>query len=139
MRAIIVLLLLTLHSPVSAEDITFYEKETDKFWAVFGTADTETGQATTERRLPPDHRGQIGQARARREGALSVLDGLVVVVAGIRKHVPRRRVEADRHEATIPAARHKPTTSAINAFAVHHKVWARIWAPERRASRSAEK
>ena len=46
MRTIIALLLLALHSPVVAEDINFYEKETDKFWAVFGTADTETGQAT---------------------------------------------------------------------------------------------
>lgn len=46
MRTIVVLLLLVFHSPVAAEDITFYEKETDKFWAVFGTADTETGQAT---------------------------------------------------------------------------------------------
>lgn len=46
MRTIIVLLLLTLCSPVRAESINFYKKETDKFWSVYGDADTETGQAT---------------------------------------------------------------------------------------------
>ena len=46
MRTIIVLVLLTLCSPVCAESINFYKKETDKFWSVYGDADTETGQAT---------------------------------------------------------------------------------------------
>ena len=46
MRTIFVLLLLTFYNQAFAEQITFYEKETDKFWTVFGGADTETGQAT---------------------------------------------------------------------------------------------
>lgn len=46
MRTIIVLLLLAFHTPVAAESINFYKKETDKFWSVYGDADTETGQAT---------------------------------------------------------------------------------------------
>lgn len=33
-------------SPSQAESINFYKKETDKFWSVYGDADTETGQST---------------------------------------------------------------------------------------------
>ena len=33
-------------SPISAKDVVFFQKETDKFWAVFGEAETETGQVT---------------------------------------------------------------------------------------------
>lgn len=33
-------------APVNAESINFYKKETDKFWSVYGDADTDTGQAT---------------------------------------------------------------------------------------------
>jgi len=33
-------------SPSRAESINFYKKETDKFWSVYGDADTETGQVT---------------------------------------------------------------------------------------------
>lgn len=47
MRVIIALLLsFACIAPVSAEDVVFYQKETDKFWSVFGEADTETGQVT---------------------------------------------------------------------------------------------
>lgn len=31
---------------LSAEEATFYQKETDNFWTVFGSADNETGQVT---------------------------------------------------------------------------------------------
>ena len=47
MRLIVALLLIVFcldHS--HAEDVVFYQKETDKFWTVFGGADTETGQVT---------------------------------------------------------------------------------------------
>ncbi|MGE0288546.1 MAG: hypothetical protein AB7I42_19115 [Bradyrhizobium sp.] len=47
MRLIIALLLsLACIAPLTAEDVVFYQKETDKFWSVFGEADTETGQVT---------------------------------------------------------------------------------------------
>lgn len=47
MRLIIALLLsFVCVAPVNAESINFYKKETDKFWSVYGDADTETGQAT---------------------------------------------------------------------------------------------
>jgi len=46
-RPIIALLLsLACIAPLTAEDVVFYQKETDKFWSVFGEADTETGQVT---------------------------------------------------------------------------------------------
>jgi hypothetical protein len=46
-RLIIALLLsFVCIAPASAESINFYKKETDKFWSVYGDADTETGQAT---------------------------------------------------------------------------------------------
>ena len=35
-----------LYRVSKAEEITFYQKETDKFWSVFGGADVETGHAT---------------------------------------------------------------------------------------------
>lgn len=40
------ILLLLLATPATAEEITLFEKETDKFWSVFGGAETNTGQAT---------------------------------------------------------------------------------------------
>ena len=47
MRLIIALLLsLACIAPLTAEDVVFYQKEPDKFWSVFGEADTETGQVT---------------------------------------------------------------------------------------------
>lgn len=46
-RLIIALLLSFVGiAPANAESINFYKKETDKFWSVYGDADTETGQAT---------------------------------------------------------------------------------------------
>lgn len=46
-RLIIALLLsFVCIAPANAESINFYKKETDKFWSVYGDADTETGQAT---------------------------------------------------------------------------------------------
>lgn len=46
-RLVIALLLsFVCIAPASAESINFYKKETDKFWSVYGDADTETGQAT---------------------------------------------------------------------------------------------
>ncbi len=46
-RPIIALLLsFACIAPANAESINFYKKETDKFWSVYGDADTETGQAT---------------------------------------------------------------------------------------------
>lgn len=46
-RLIIALLLsFVCIAPTNAESINFYKKETDKFWSVYGDADTETGQAT---------------------------------------------------------------------------------------------
>jgi hypothetical protein len=46
-RLIITLLLsFVCIAPANAESINFYKKETDKFWSVYGDADTETGQAT---------------------------------------------------------------------------------------------
>lgn len=38
--------LLLLATPATAEEITLFEKETDKFWSVLGGAETNTGQAT---------------------------------------------------------------------------------------------
>jgi hypothetical protein len=47
MRLIIALLLSAFCiKALSAEETTFYQKETDKFWAVFGGADADTGQVT---------------------------------------------------------------------------------------------
>jgi hypothetical protein len=47
MRFINALLLLSLClSPVCAEEVSFYQKETDNWWTVFGGANAETGQAT---------------------------------------------------------------------------------------------
>jgi hypothetical protein len=47
MRAINALLLLACWlTPVGAVEISFYQKETDNWWSVFGGADAETGQAT---------------------------------------------------------------------------------------------
>ena len=47
MRVIIALLLSAVFShSVRAEKVTFYQKETDAWWWVYGEADTETGQAT---------------------------------------------------------------------------------------------
>lgn len=47
MRLIVALLLsFACIDPVDAEDVVFHQKETDKFWSVFGEADTETGQVT---------------------------------------------------------------------------------------------
>lgn len=43
---IALLLSLVCIAPANAESINFYKKETDKFWSVYGDADTETGQAT---------------------------------------------------------------------------------------------
>ena len=47
-RRLIIALLLSFVciAPANAESINFYKKETDKFWSVYGDADTETGQAT---------------------------------------------------------------------------------------------
>ena len=46
-RLIIALLLsFVCIAPANAESINFYKKETDKFWSVYGDADTDTGQAT---------------------------------------------------------------------------------------------
>lgn len=46
-RLIIALLLsFVCIASANAESINFYKKETDKFWSVYGDADTETGQAT---------------------------------------------------------------------------------------------
>jgi hypothetical protein len=47
MRLIIVLLLSAFCAGnLNAEEITFYQKETDNWWSVMGGADTDTGQAT---------------------------------------------------------------------------------------------
>lgn len=47
MRLIIAMLLsFACIASVRAEDVVFYKKGTDKFWTVFGEADTETGQVT---------------------------------------------------------------------------------------------
>jgi hypothetical protein len=47
MRPIPAVLLLALYAcSASAEEISFYQKETDSWWSVFGGADAETGQAT---------------------------------------------------------------------------------------------
>ena len=47
MRLIIAFLLSAFCTgDLKAEEITFYQKETDKFWSVFGGADVETGHAT---------------------------------------------------------------------------------------------
>lgn len=47
MRLIIAMLLsFACIASVRAEDVAFYKKGTDKFWTVFGEADTETGQVT---------------------------------------------------------------------------------------------
>jgi hypothetical protein len=47
MRLIIALLLSSFCiGYLKAEETTFYQKETDNFWSVFGGADAETGQAT---------------------------------------------------------------------------------------------
>jgi hypothetical protein len=43
---IVLLFLAAWIKPVRAEDVVFYQKETDRFWSVFGEADTETGQVT---------------------------------------------------------------------------------------------
>ena len=43
---IAMLLVLTWITAADAEEVSFYEKETDKFWTVYGGAKTETGQAT---------------------------------------------------------------------------------------------
>jgi len=47
-RGIVIALLLVFPwiTAVKAEEMFFYEKETDKFWTVYGGANTETGQAT---------------------------------------------------------------------------------------------
>jgi hypothetical protein len=47
MRLIVALLIsaLCLH-PAHAEEQTFYQKDTDNWWTVYGGANTETGQAT---------------------------------------------------------------------------------------------
>lgn len=47
LRLIIPLLLSTLIlHPIRAEEQTFYQKDTDNWWTVYGGANTETGQAT---------------------------------------------------------------------------------------------
>jgi hypothetical protein len=47
MRSINALLLLACWlTPVGAAEVSFYQKETDNWWSVFGGADAETGQAT---------------------------------------------------------------------------------------------
>jgi hypothetical protein len=47
MRLIIALLLSAFCiGDLNAEELSFYEKETDNWWTVFGGADAETGQAT---------------------------------------------------------------------------------------------
>ena len=47
MRVIIALLLSAVfNQPIRAEEIAFYQKETDRWWSVYGEAHTETGQAT---------------------------------------------------------------------------------------------
>jgi hypothetical protein len=47
LRLIPALLLLALYAcSASADEISFYKKETDSWWSVFGEADAETGQAT---------------------------------------------------------------------------------------------
>jgi hypothetical protein len=47
MRLIIALLLSVFCvGHLTAEELSFYKKETDNWWTVFGGADTETGQAT---------------------------------------------------------------------------------------------
>lgn len=43
---IIALMLFASITAAEAEQVSFYEKDTDKFWTVFGGANTETGQAT---------------------------------------------------------------------------------------------
>ncbi|UGA43024.1 hypothetical protein HU230_0032845 [Bradyrhizobium quebecense] len=47
MRLISAILLLALYAcSAGAEEISFYQRETDSWWSVFGGADAETGQAT---------------------------------------------------------------------------------------------
>lgn len=44
--AITLLLAFVCIIPANAESINFYKKEADKYWSVYGDANTETGQAT---------------------------------------------------------------------------------------------
>lgn len=47
MRLIAALLIIAAWTTVTvAEEIMFFEKETDKFWSVLGGAETNTGQAS---------------------------------------------------------------------------------------------
>lgn len=46
MRMIIALLILAFVGDLNAEELHFYQKETDTFWTVYGGAETDTGQAT---------------------------------------------------------------------------------------------
>ena len=46
MRLIIALLTLAFRIGPDAEEQTFYQKDTDNWWTVYGGANTETGQAT---------------------------------------------------------------------------------------------
>lgn len=70
--AFIFLLLLAI--PAVAEEITFFEKETDKFWSVLGGAETNTGQATCFGRAQKKDGSYIQIHR-------SLVDGEVWVIA----------------------------------------------------------
>ena len=80
--ALTLLLLLTI--PAVAEEITFFERETDKFWSVFGGAETATGQATCFGRAQKKDGSYIQIHRSLVDGEVSqlgVLDDVLIEVA----------------------------------------------------------